>query len=164
MSPLIGIRPEELKESDCWSGNWNACWMVGRGGQPFASSATQRVEINAVTIARKFLQLLESRDGERLRAITITAGVVVKSGRELNQALKESFFGFASRQPDFFPHFMRFEKFRGIEENDSAVKFFVVRFGCGQNRFAPMACGKYFLIPPNHSRMILERSAIEYCH
>lgn len=51
---------------------------------------------------------------------------MMKRGGELNQALQESLFGFRRSQPDFFPDFVRFEKLRGIEEHDPALKFVVM--------------------------------------
>jgi hypothetical protein len=47
----------------------------------------------------------------------------VKRGGALNQPLQKSLFRFRRGQPELFPHFMRFEKLSGIEENDPAAEF-----------------------------------------
>ena len=55
----------------------------------------------------------------------ISAAVVVKGGGDLNHSLQESFLRLFLYKPDFFPHFVRFEKFLGIEVLESAVKVFL---------------------------------------
>lgn len=51
----------------------------------------------------------------------------MERGRELNQALKESFLRFVRLQPNLFPNFVCFEKLPGIKENDSVVKLVLLR-------------------------------------
>ncbi len=97
--------------------------MVVRRGQPFADGQAQSREIDVGIIAGEFFQFFERGGGQRLRSGAIAARIMVECRGELNQALQESLLGFRRSQPDFFPHFVRFEKLSGIEEHDPVLKF-----------------------------------------
>jgi hypothetical protein len=60
---------------------------------------------------------------ERLGTVGISALEVVKSGRDLNQTLQESFLGLGLDQPDFFPEFVGFEELLRVEMRESHVEF-----------------------------------------
>jgi len=71
-------------------------------------------------------ELDDPRSQQRFRPGFVSALIMVECGGELDQTLQESFLRLGFDQPDFFPDFMGFKEFSGIEVREAPLEFFVM--------------------------------------
>lgn len=102
--------------------------ICSHGFSPDIGGLAQGVQIRSAILVGESPQLAQTRLKQRFGSLQIPARIMMERGSELNHALQEQLVSFPGDQPQLFPNLMRFEKFRGIEENDSLSKFLILEF------------------------------------
>jgi len=81
-------------------------------------------------MSRESHNLYDSSCEQRFCTVGISAPVVMKCRGNLYNSLQKRLFRLVFNQPDFFPHFVRFEKIARVEMPQPALEFlfFLARF------------------------------------
>jgi hypothetical protein len=72
------------------------------------------------------IELGQARCKQRFHPPRIPPAMMVKGCGHLNQSLKEQFLFAGSREPQFFPHFVRLEILARVEERDPSPELSAV--------------------------------------
>ncbi|HSY57957.1 MAG TPA: hypothetical protein VK795_00275 [Terriglobales bacterium] len=97
--------------------------MISKCTGPLLARVAQVSDGEPVVVGREAQQLHYAGREERFGTVGISSLKVVKSGRDLNQTLQESFLRLGLDQPDFFPQFVGFEELLHVEVLESNFEF-----------------------------------------
>ena len=96
-----------------------------KSARPDFGGFTEFFDCEAVMVRREAGELDDAGGEKRFRAVGIFSLMMVKGSGDLDEALQESLFRFRLEQPNFFPEFVSFEEFFGVEMREALFEFLV---------------------------------------